>query len=147
MSKFMSNRWIRSVSIAVALLVPAVVLAQSVSFAPGDVLDAGRLNLLARRTLDKRNIYVVTTNGPTDLTTSQTDRVTAVCRGAEDIMLDCGCSSFSAGSDAVVLRGARMALSGQGTGAATQTCVCAVQNVGSTLNRPAATAVCIDIPE
>lgn len=148
MSKLMNNRWIRPVSIAAALLVPAVVLAQSVSFAPGDVLDAGRLNLLARRTLDKRNIYVVQTDGAL-LDPSGIERVTAACnRGAEDVMLHCGCGSASAGSNAIAVRFVRMTVSGPGTNAAAQACVCAGQNVAANnTNQVAATAVCIDIPE
>lgn len=148
MSKLMNNRWIRPVSIAAALLVPAVVLAQSVSFAPGEVLNVVKLNALADRTLDKRDIYVVQADSAI-LAPSGVGRVTATCNGgAEDIMLHCGCGSASAGSNGIAVRFVRMTVSGAGTNAAAQACVCAGQNVLATdTNQVAATAVCINIPE
>lgn len=143
MSKPKSNRWIRPVGIAATLLVPAVVVAQSVSFAPGEVLSVRKMNDLANLAPSKANVYEIDSIDGPILNSGATGEVNASCRDETDILLSCSCAGARLTNAYEVRR-----VESNRNGAAASTCNCALQNRSTTTGSGPirARATCLSVP-
>lgn len=148
---------IRYLGAAVAVLVPALVLAQTIpDFSPGNVLRARDLQLLsdALRTvlsnvadlenrvgnlvLSKDRVYPVT--GPVTVASGAAAAPSTSCEANADIMLTCGCDGN--GSSRMVVH--TLTVTGSDNAAARTTCTCNMVSSGTTIARAVATCLRVE---
>ncbi len=103
-------RWIRPLGVALAILMPAAVVAQVAQFRQGDVLTAAQLNVLVNRlnqlegqALRKSDVYERSAQSA-PLPQGEQARVDITCQDNNDILLDCSCGASTAGGFAVDVR-------------------------------------------
>ena len=159
--------WARYTGIAMAVLVPALVVAQQVTNPPADntifrentVLRArdveqmrdalaeaiGRINQLEARAASKRNVYE---NSGRSAETAQfgVARADSACNLATDILLDCSCQGLQGTVNSLQFD-LRHVESFHNGGNFASSCMCQAQNVGDTTSRTlVAKATCLTVP-
>ncbi len=157
--------WARYASIAGAVLIPALVLAQQQRNPPGDgtfvpnsvlradqveglrdaLADAiARINQLEARAVNKSKVYE---RAVPSAATAQfgVARADSSCDTATDILLDCGCQGLQGTANSLQFDLRRVESLHNGNVASS--CVCQAQNVGDTTSRVLVTkATCLTAP-
>ncbi len=143
MSHLAKYRWIRPLSVAAALAIPAIVMAATVQFSPGSRLTADLLNQLSARTLDKTLVYVGTAV-QTSLDPGEGSSAEAACEEEEDILLNCSCHAASPNTRTLDVR--TIEVRGNDSATVRSTCRCNGINDAATAQVLIATPTCIDLP-
>jgi hypothetical protein len=146
-------RWMKPLSVMIALLVPGVVIAAR-EFRGGEQLTATRLNELVRDVtnlqtaladvaLDKADMYQVEADsGPIPVNGQATAQ--ANCGDANDILLGCTCEGRLNGINQLSFELRRVAANNRQTAASF--CACQGFNVGSEGRSLFAIAQCLPVP-